>query len=63
MTISSWLGQRIGLKTSTGFWGRFFDTVTWANESVTPQKAMQLSAVHRAVRLTSETVASLPRGL
>lgn len=61
MSISSWLGQRIGLKSSTGFWGQFFGTSTWAGETVTPQKAMQLSAVNRAVRLTAETVASLPK--
>lgn len=60
MNLFGWLGQKIGLKDSSGFWGNFFGSETWAGEHVTPQRAMQLSAVHRAVRLTSETMASLP---
>lgn len=58
-----WVGQRINLRTSTGFWGHFFGTENWAGEAVTPQKAMMLSAVNRAVRLTAETKASLPVGM
>lgn len=55
-----WVGQRINLKNSTGFWGQFFGMENWSGENVTPARAMALSAVNRAVRLTAETVASLP---
>ena len=55
-----WVGQRINLKSSSGFWGSFFGMENWSGEQVTPAKAMALSAVNRAVRLTAETVASLP---
>lgn len=61
MSILSWIGQRINLRTSTSFWGAFFGNENWSGEQVTAQRAMQLSAVWRAVRLTAETVASLPR--
>jgi HK97 family phage portal protein len=64
LTVKSaldWVGQRIGLGVgSSRFWGSVFGVETWAGESVTPQKAMMLSAVNRAVRLTAETKASLP---
>ena len=61
MNPLSWLGQRINLRTSTSFWGAVFGNENWSGEQVTAQRAMQLSAVWRAVRLTAETVASLPR--
>lgn len=61
MSMLSWLGQRIGLGLpSRGFWGSFFGAQSWSGETVTPQRAMQLSAVWRAVKLTAETMASLP---
>lgn len=62
MSLFGWVGQRIGLKDSSGFWGSFFGGETWAGEPVTAQRAMQLSAVNRAVRLTAETMGSLPGG-
>lgn len=55
----SWLGQRIRL-TDMKFWAGFFGGDTWAGEPVTPASAMQISAVWRAIRLTAETIASLP---
>ena len=61
MSIREWLGQRINLRTSTSFWGAFFGQDNASGEHVTAQRAMTLSAVTRAVRLTAETVASLPR--
>lgn len=61
MSIRSWIGQRIGLgASSAGFWGKAFGIPTWAGEAVTAERAMQLSAVYKAVRLTAETVATLP---
>lgn len=62
MSVLDWLGQRITLKAgSRGFWGQFFGSENASGEVVTAHRAMQLSAVWRAVRLTAETVASLPR--
>lgn len=61
MSLFSWIGQRIGLGTnSQGFWGRAFGQESYAGEHVTPQRAMQLSAVWRAIRLSATTMASLP---
>lgn len=60
--IASWVGQKIGL-TSTGFWGSFFGEPNWAGEHVTVDKAMQLSAVWRAVNLTATTQATLPKSM
>lgn len=61
MSILSWVGQRIGLGTnSNGFWGAAFGNESYAGENVTPQRAMQLSAVWRAIRLSATTMASLP---
>lgn len=61
MSLFSWIGQRIGLGTnSQGFWGRAFGQESYAGENVTPQRAMQLSAVWRAIRLSATTMASLP---
>ena len=46
MSLFSWIGQRIGLgANSQGFWGRAFGQESYAGENVTPQRAMQLSAV------------------
>ena len=61
MSLLSWIGQRIGLGgNSQGFWGRAFGQESYAGETVTPQRAMQLSAVWRAIRLSATTMASLP---
>lgn len=61
MSLLSWIGQRIGLGgNSQGFWGRAFGQESYAGENVTPQRAMQLSAVWRAIRLSATTMASLP---
>lgn len=60
--VSPFLGQRIGLgNSSRSFWSSFFGQENAAGESVTAHRAMQLSAVYRAVKLTAETMASLPR--
>lgn len=59
MSILSWLGEKIGLK-SSGFWGRFFNGSTYSGETVTADKAMSLATVNRAIRLRAETVATLP---
>lgn len=61
MSMLSWIGQRIGLGLgSRNFWGRAFGQESYAGETVTPQRAMQLSAVWRAIRLSATTMASLP---
>lgn len=61
-SLMDWLGQRISMKTN-GFWGSFFGAESWAGEQVTPARAMQLSAVWSGIRLTSTTVAALPKGI
>lgn len=61
-TFGSWLGQTLKLNDAR-FWGSFFGNTSWAGESVTPQRAMQISAVWRAVQLTATTLATLPKGL
>lgn len=61
-SVLAWLGSRIKF-TDARFWGSFFSTETWAGEHVTPQRAMQLSAVWSAVRLNAQTMASLPKGV
>lgn len=62
MSILSWLGRTIGL---TGGFSKFWATFagvdqSWSGELMTSDKAMQLSAVWRAVRLEAETVGTLP---
>lgn len=61
-SVLAWLGSTFRL-TDMRFWGSYFSTETWAGEHVTPQRAMQLSAVWSAVRLTAQTMASLPIGI
>lgn len=61
-TLTEWVGQKLNLKTS-GFWGSFFGLQNWSGATVTPQTAMTISAVWRAVRLTAETIATLPAGV
>lgn len=58
-SVLAWLGSKIRL-TDARFWGSFSSSESWAGEHVTPQRAMQLSAVWSAIRLTSQTMASLP---
>lgn len=62
-TALSWVGQRIGLKDGGRFWAQVFGAESWSGESVTADKAMQLSAVWRAVKMTAETESSLPKNL
>lgn len=51
--------ERFGFK-SRGPWTHYFGGGSSAGVTVTETTAMQLSAVYRAVRLTAETVSSLP---
>lgn len=61
LKIKSFLRQAIGLTSqSLGAWRYWAGGATKSGQSVTPESAMQLTAVFRAVRLTSSTVASLP---
>lgn len=61
MKLKSVMRQAIGLTAgSLGAWRYWSGGSTRAGQSVTPESAMQLTAVFRAVRLTSSTVASLP---
>lgn len=59
-SLLSWIGQTIRL-TDAKFWGGFFGGELWAGEPVTPQGAMQLSAVWAGIRLTAQTLASMPK--
>ena len=61
MNVFSFLGQRIGLTgpTAQRFWASFAGG-NWSNEAVTFDKAMMVMAFWRGVRLTAETVATLP---
>lgn len=61
MSLGSWINRRLGLGSRfSSFWGGFFGAGNAAGQVVTAETAMSLSAVYRAVRLTAETVASLP---
>lgn len=53
------IGQKFSL-TSVAAWSSIFGLDNWAGIPVTAQRAQQISAVWRALRLTSETIASLP---
>jgi HK97 family phage portal protein len=57
--LLGWLGRKIGL-TDGAFWGAYFGGETWTGKPVTPQGAMKLSAWFAGVRLTAQTIASLP---
>jgi HK97 family phage portal protein len=61
-TLTSFLGQRIKL-TDPRFWASFFGGEPWAGEVVTPAAAMQISAVWAGIRLTAQTIASMPKGV
>lgn len=61
MSLGSWINRRLGLGSRfASFWGGYFGIGNAAGQVVTPESALSLSAVYRAVRLTGETVASLP---
>lgn len=61
MKIKSVLRQTLGLTAqSLGAWRNWSGGGTLSGQTVTPESALQLTAVFRAVRLTSSTVASLP---
>lgn len=60
--LMGWLGQTIRL-TDRGFWGAYFGGETWAGEPVTPDSAMQLSAVWAGIRLTATTLAAMPKAM
>ncbi len=62
--LFTWLGRTFGLTfASQKFWAAIAGNATWAGETVTAQRAMTISAVFRAVRLTAETIATLPSGV
>jgi HK97 family phage portal protein len=60
--LLSFLGQRIRL-TDAKFWAGFFGGENWAGEPITPSAAMQISAVWAGIRLTAQTIASMPKGI
>lgn len=57
--LLSWLGRKIRL-TDGAFWGAFLGGESWTGEAITPVSAMKLSAWWAGVRLTSQTIGSLP---
>jgi HK97 family phage portal protein len=61
-SVGAWVGQRLGFSTISdrNFWSTWAGGGSWSGETVTAERAMQLSAVYRAVRLTAETMACLP---
>jgi HK97 family phage portal protein len=61
MNVFNFIGQRIGLSGDQAkrFWASFAGG-NWADENVTFDKAMMVMAFWRGVRLTAETVATLP---
>lgn len=61
MSFTSWLGQKIGLtgERARRFWASFAGSKT-GGEPVTPDRAMSVAAFNRGIRLTAETVATLP---
>jgi HK97 family phage portal protein len=63
-SLSGWLGQRIGLGSSfKKFWATFVGRDNWSNEVVTLDRALQIAAFWRGVKLTAETVGSLPKNV
>lgn len=56
-----WVGKPIGLAPADdGFWQGFYGHENFADETVTEQGAMQLSAFWSATRLIAQTIATLP---
>jgi HK97 family phage portal protein len=63
-SLAGWLGQRIGLGSSfRKFWATFVGRDNWSNEVVTLDRALQIAAFWRGIKLTAETVASLPKNV
>jgi len=62
MSLLSWLGRQISLTLGfKKFWATFGGAEeSWSGEIVTSDRAMQIAAVWRAVRLEAETVGTLP---
>lgn len=59
--LFEWLGRTIGIgPSSQRFWAMWAGKDTWAGETVTADRAMTISAVWRGIRLTAETIATLP---
>lgn len=61
MSVFNWIGTKIGLTGDQAkrFWATFAGG-NWSGETVTFEKAMMVMAFWRGVRLTAETVATLP---
>lgn len=60
-TLFQWLGRTFGIGPSAQrFWASWAGANTWAGETVTADRAMTIAAVWRAIRLTAETIATLP---
>lgn len=57
--VLEWLGVPISL-TDGSFWAAWNGTQSTSGQNVTPDSAMQLSAVWACTRLISETIATLP---
>lgn len=61
MSLAQWIGSKITLfGSSSKFWASWGGKNTYAAETVTPERAMTLSAFNRGLRLIAETVATLP---
>lgn len=59
--LFQWLGRTIGLGPSTSrFWATWAGKDTWAGETVTADRIMTIAAFWRGIRLTAETVATMP---
>lgn len=59
--LFEWLGRTIGIgPSSQRFWAMWAGKDTWAGETVTAERAMTIAAVWRGIRLTAETIATLP---
>src|SRR5262245_23798749 len=59
MGIFSWAGQRLGL-TNGPAWSAFFGMESHAGKVVTPETAMQLSAVWACVKANAQAVSAMP---
>lgn len=63
-SLIGWLGQKIGLgNTFTRFWATFAGRENDSGELVTLERAMSLAAFWRGVKLTAETIGSLPKNV
>lgn len=59
MGLLSWMGKIIGLRTGE-FWGKWYESETWAGKPVNEENSLQLSAWWRAVRLYADVTGALP---